>query len=63
MEMHADFVIKDGFHLSLLSEMKNAEKNKYLKFANVKDKTGYFCGGKVVGKKIYPDDSHTDHPF
>lgn len=61
--MHADYVIKGGYHLASLHEIQHAEKNKYLRLNNVRGNTGYFCGGKVKGRKIYPDDSHSNHSF
>jgi len=29
-----------------------------LRLNNVKGNTGYFCGGKIKGRKLFTDDSH-----
>jgi len=34
-----------------------------LRLNNVKGNTGYFCGGKIKGRKLFTDDSHEKKPY
>ena len=60
-QMHADYEVKDGYHLAFIEELEDGKKRKYLKI--VENTTTYYCGGVFKKGEFTADNAYLESPY